>query len=118
VFGQSKVSEMAVIICIKEDVSRLYVTMQHAALMGKAQGARDAGHEVGGPPPLTAEVTDACGQRASCRELHGEPGQAITLTHVIHRQDGRVLQAGHGAGLAAEALARLLILRPLRAHHL
>ncbi len=116
-FGQPEVSEVTVIIRIKEDVSRLHISVQHAALMGEAQSARDAGKEVGGLAPLSAEVTDACGQRATCRELHGEPGQAVTLTHIIHRQNGRMLQAGHGAGLAAEAFTRLLILRPLRAHH-
>ena len=88
----------------KEDVGRLQVAVEDAALVGVVDGPCDRRHQPCRGARISAESLDLRGQVAAVDELHAEVVVAVVLADFVDRHDVRVVEVRGGLGLEPEAL--------------
>ena len=122
--GDAEVGEDQRAVGADEQVAGLDVAVDDAPLVRGVQrvgGLRDQGHRpLRGEP---AELGQRAGQRLALDVLHDQVGDLaaaldLALAVVVHVDHARVVDGGHGARLAAEALDEALLLQQGRQQHL
>ena len=93
------------------DVFGFQVPVDEAAGMGSRQAFRDLPAQADGFPDRQRTPGEPARQGLAFHQLEDDGVALVTLHDVVDLDDRRVRQAGRGARLAAEALARRLILR-------
>ena len=88
---------------IDEDVRRLEVAVQDAAIVGSLHGVGHFRQQRGG---LTGR--QGAGRQLPCKrraldESHAVEGEAVTLAHIEDRHDPRMVEPGRGFGLATKS---------------
>ncbi len=115
--GDPEVRDAGAAVLVDEDVLRLQVAVDDPLAMGEARCAQDLAGEVdrvlGGHPTL-----DELLQLRPVDVLHRDEVGVAELAAIEDADDVRVLEAGRGLGLAAEALDELLVLREAVVQHL
>ena len=102
-----------------QDVRRLHVAVDHTIAMGEGKCVGNLGTDARGHfCAQRAVATDDLGECVARHELHGHEVGAAVLTPVVDAHDVRVVQAGGGLGLAAEALHEVGVARVLGKEHL
>ena len=89
------------------DVLGLDVAVDDAALVRRAEGARDVAEPENPPLHGDALVADVRAKRAALDELHGDVRRAFDLANVVDRDGVRVRERGGGPRLAKESGATL-----------
>ena len=104
---------------VEHQVGGLDVAMDHAAVV---RGGEAGGGLVDRPRRLLRRhlvlALEPGRERLALDELHGEIGLPLPLADVVDLDDVRVVERGHGAGLAQEALLDALVVRERRGQHL
>ena len=103
--GDPEVGQQDTTVGRDQDVAGLHVAVHEAGLVGVVERRRDARADVAGQ--LGAEAllgVEQLPQALAVDELHHHGLAPVLFEHVVHRDDVRVVQAGGGDGLAAEAL--------------
>src|SRR5207249_138969 len=99
-----EIGEMRFAFCVKQNVSRFYVSMQNPVLMRIGNGASQLGHQF-------RCVTDRhrfalCDgiELAALHESHAEVTCAVALSDFVNRDDARMVQAAGGFCFETKAL--------------
>src|SRR5262249_28126190 len=105
--GQPEVSDVRLPVGVEQDVRRLQVAMQDAALMRVVDGPRDGGHDFRCPPlPPLAEArtlsADHFRQAAAFYQSHGEVRLSVFVADLVDGDDLRVVETGGRLGFGAE----------------
>ena len=116
--GQSEIADVRPAITIKQKIPGLQVTMKHAALVRKMHRLRQTGHQLSRTPRIHATRLEAAGQRSARHQLHRKKRHSAAATHLIHRQNPRMIQGHHRPRFNPEPLQHLRILRKTRQQHL
>ena len=96
----------------EEHVRRLEVAVDDAARVQRGQRGQHAEadrHRLG---DAQRPAPQALGERLALEQLHGDEQLAAVLADLVDLADVRMVDAGRGAGLAPEALARGLVAAP------
>ena len=104
--GQSKVGHERLGVRVEENVGRLQIAVQHAALVRVVDGASDGGEQLR-RFVIGDERWGIChplGQRTAFHQLHGEVMLAVVLPDFVNRDDVRVIKMGGGLRLGLKAL--------------
>ena len=109
---------MRLVIRVEQDVRRLEVAVQHAALMGVMDRPRHLHHDLGRRPRPRGETIEFPGQAAALEQFHAEVQLPVPLAHLVDRHDPRVVQERHRLGLFAESLLLHDIAQLVDPHHL
>ena len=89
--------------------------MHEAGLVGVVERQRDARADVAGQLGAQALLgVEQLPQALALDELHHHGLTPVLFEHVVHRDDVRVVQAGGGDGLTAEAFGDDLVGREVR----
>ena len=117
--GQAEVEDLRLPAAGDEDVGRLDVAVDDAGRCARRRARRRSGWPCPAPAPGRMGLPcDAVLQRLAFQALHDDEGLALVLADVVDGADVRMVQGGGGAGLALEALERLLIAGELRRQEL
>src|SRR5205814_1115822 len=65
VLGQPEVGDVRLAVRVQEDVARLEVAVEHAALVGVVDGPGDGGEQLHGPAAVAADLFEADAQAAA-----------------------------------------------------
>jgi len=109
---QTKIGEMRFAFLIKQNISRLDVSMQNAVFVRVMHGARHLRDEFRRLPDRHGRVLDYFVQLASFDELHAEITGAIPLADLVDGDDARMIEAGGGFRLQTKTL-KMRFGRPL-----
>ena len=120
--GDAEIDQARAAVRGEQDIARLHVAVDHAALMGVEERLGDVGCDrdcVCGRERTLAR--DARCQRLAIDQLHHERRRFPGGIHVVDLDDRRVSEAGRGARLGHEPLARCLVgqqvgMQPLHGH--
>ncbi|CAM5728440.1 hypothetical protein STENM223S_00951 [Streptomyces tendae] len=100
----AEVGEQHPAVPAEQHVAGLDVAVQDAGGVRGAQGAQHPQADAGGLARLDALLLlDRVGQRAALDQLHDDPRPAVVLQHVVHGDDGRVVDPRGGPRLRARA---------------
>ena len=100
--GEAEVGDVRLAAVVQEDVGRLEVAVEHAALVGVVNGV---GHRRQQPRGVARrQGPRRLGETASLEEFHTQIGVAVTDADVVNGHDVGVVEAGGGLGLGPEAL--------------
>jgi hypothetical protein len=91
---------------IEQDILRLQVAMEDAAVVGVLNGLGKLEDALGGRGRFQGIVPQALAQSPSGHEIHREVGHAVRRTDLQNPDDSRVAQPGHGKHFAAKSFAR------------
>lgn len=90
--GDAEVREQYPPVGGQQDVARLDVAVHDAGGVRGAQGAQHPQPDAGGLGRLQPlAVPDRVGERAALDQLHDDPRPVVVLQHVVHGDDGRVV---------------------------
>ena len=92
-----------------EDVRRLDVAVDDAALMRGVEGVRDLDREIEEALEGLRPAPDPVLEGAARKVLEGDERLPVLLANVVDRADAGVIQSRRGPGLALEAFERLRI---------
>ncbi len=104
----AEVGEDDPVVAAQQDVVRLHVTMQDARCVGRFEGAEHLEADAGRVPRVEGALLQRVAQRAAGHQLHHDPRLTVDDGHIVHVHDGRVVEPGRRAGLAAHPLEGLL----------
>ena len=115
----AEVGDLGAPVAVDQDVLRLDVAVDELVLVRARQRPADldgVGHRLGHRQPPIAP--DAVLERLALHELEHDVGSAVVLPGVDHRDHVGVVQLGHGARLAPEALELVRVARDVPVHQL
>ncbi len=103
--GDAEVGQQdSAVVLGEQDVAGLDVAVQDAGGVRGAQGPQHPQADARGLGRLdAAALLDRVGQRVALDKFHHDPGPAVVLQHVVHGDDGGVVDARRGARLGAGA---------------
>ncbi len=104
----AEVGEDDPVVAAQQDVVRLHVTVQDARRVGRFEGAEHLEADAGRVPRVEGALLQRVAQRAAGHQLHHDPRLTVDDGHIVHVHDGRVIEPGRRAGLAAHPLEGLL----------
>src|SRR3712207_495041 len=107
----AEVGDLRAPLGVDDDVVRLEVAVDHAALVGEARGAQHLDDEVDRADRVQRRLVGGdLLERAPLQVLHRDVRRPVPLAAVEDADDVGVLQPGGARRLAAEALHELLVL--------
>jgi len=106
-FGQAEIGDIGFAITVDQNVGRLQITMQNAALMSVVQGTSYLSHQAGCRSPIMPEKCQVLRERAAFYQLHGEVKKAIPFAHFINGNDVRVIEVSDRFCLGSEPCQRI-----------
>ena len=101
---QPEVGDPRVAVLVEQDVARLEVAVNHAALVGIVDRFGNRGHQRGRLAGRKRSVGQPLGQALALDEAHREVVLALVLADLEDRDDPGVIEIGRGLGLGVEAL--------------
>jgi len=96
--SQAKIGNKRRAGVVQQDVGRLHVAMQHAALVGMMHRVCHIDHHLRRTARIVQPAAAVLLQIAALHQLHRKVLNAIHLAHVIDRHDARMVQLGHRDG--------------------
>ena len=102
--GQPEVGDPRVAVLVEEDVGRLEVAVDHAALVGVLDGLGDLADQPGGLARGQRTVGKALGEALPLDETHLKVMLALVLANLVDRHDAGMVEVGGRLGLAVEPL--------------
>jgi hypothetical protein len=91
----------------QQDVGRLQIAVDDAALVRIVDGVCERRHQLGGLARWLRFALEMVVQAAASDELQRQVGQAVVLAYLVDLYDVGVLEARHRLGLGAKACQRL-----------
>ena len=108
-FGQAEVEHLHASARGHEDVGRLDVPVNDAALVCRTERVEHLHADLGHPPRRHRPLLDERRQRRALDELHHDERRPVILVDVVNRADTRMVQGGRKACFTTEALERVVI---------
>ena len=102
--GQAEVGDLRLALPVEQDVGRLEVAVDDAALVGVVDGLGHLGHQPGRLARRQRAVGGLLGQAAALDEAHAEVVLALVLADLVDRHDVGVVEVGGRLGLDVEPL--------------
>jgi hypothetical protein len=109
---------MGVAVLVQQDVGRLEVAVNHAALVRVVDGLSHLHHERGRLAQREGSAGQALGQALPFDEAHGEIMLPLMLADLVDRHDPRMVQVGRRLGLDGEPANGDLVGELTRQDHL
>jgi hypothetical protein len=104
--GQAEVRDTGMIVLVDQDVGRLEIPMQNAALVRILDRLGDGLGITRGAPGMERTVAQQLRQVPPGHVVHREERQAFVVTDFVDGHDVGMLETGRRLGLGAEALNR------------
>ena len=101
---QPEVGDPRVAFLVEQDVARLEVAVDHAALVGIVDRVGHRGHQRGRLAGRQRPVGQPLRQALALDEAHREVVLALVLADLVDRHDARVVEVGRRLGLGVEPL--------------
>jgi len=100
---QAEVGHVRLTVCVDQDVGRLEVAVDDAALVRVVDGAGDGEQQPHRGPRVPGQAAHVRTQTRPLDQLHAEVRQPVLLARLVERDDVRVIQLRRRLGLGAEA---------------
>src|SRR5205807_8734117 len=100
----AKICQMRFAFCIEQNVSRFNISMQNAVRMRVMNCSAYLCDQFRRMPDRHRRAADHFVKLASLDELHAEIAGAISLTHLVDRDDAWMIEARGGFRFPAKAL--------------
>jgi hypothetical protein len=115
--GQTEIKNLRAPIRPQHDVLRLEVAVDDALCMRGGESVGDLECDRAGVPNRDWSVGKRLPQSSPIDPLHRDPGDAVSVSDVVHGDDGRMIQSGGRPGLELEAPTKRRISDQLRRNH-
>ena len=99
---QAEVAHMRFALLVKENVGRLEITVEDAALVGVVNSLGDRDHELRGVLRVGGVRRECPAQARTADQLHREITLAVVLSHLVDRHDVGMVEPGDRLGLVLE----------------
>ena len=102
--GEPEVSDVRLVVVIKQDVRRFQIAVQDAAQVCIMHRPGHNAHQPGTRARVFFEPGYVPFEVTAADQLEADIGTAAVLAHLVDRHDMRMVQPGDGLGLDAKAL--------------